>query len=126
MNVLRIAFVVGTIALLTSTESQAQSLTQLQPDNGYAVQALVWNVKKNEKTGYYDAVSKNYWRTVDTFTTMEDAQEYEDFLFFLAWNDWSKLLDELDFPYTVFVHGFDYRIVPLYSSNQLNVSKFRR
>ncbi len=125
MNVFRIALVVGTIALLTSSESQAQSLTQIEPDNGYAVQALVWNVKKNEKTGDFEATSKNYWRTAETFSTLKDAEKYEDFLLFLAINDWSKLMDELDFPYYVFVHGFDYRIVPLYSSEQRTVTKLR-
>ncbi len=126
MNAFRIALVAVAVALLSNSQSQAQSITQIEPDNGYAVQALVWNMEKDQKTGRMYVSRGNYWRTAATFPTLQQAEDYVDFLLFLADNDFDKLLDELDFPYYVHVHGFDYRIVPQYSRGQLSPSLWLR
>ena len=104
MHFTRIALT--TLASLIAFQSQANA-QQIQPA-GYKVQVLVWSIEPGAPSG-------NFWMTAATFNNYEDAADYRDFLFFLAWNDFDKLLDELDFDKHIFVHGFDYRIVPFYA-----------
>lgn len=77
----------------------------------------LYNLKSN---WLFNASSGNYWRTAETFPTLKQAEAYESYLLFLADRDFEKLLNELNFPYYVYVHGFDYRIVPRYSWSQLS------
>ena len=97
MNALRFALVASAIALLGTSTGQAADPI------GYRVDALC-----------YTNNSGNYWEPIETFDNLAAAEDYEDFLRFLADHDFDKLLDELDLPNGVFVHGFDYRVVEIY------------
>ncbi|MCA9060731.1 MAG: hypothetical protein KDA85_19600 [Planctomycetaceae bacterium] len=117
MKLAKTALLALTVALSLATvkEVHAQD-AQLTPD-GYLVQALCFG-------GYEDG---NFWVTVGCFETYQEAAEYEDYLYFLAnkgatvnargqvdTKTWQKLLDEVNLPEGVYLHGFDYRIVPYY------------
>ena len=110
MNAIRLAVIASAFALFGNSESQAESIEPI----GYRVDALC-----------YTNNSGNYWEPIETFDNLIDAEDYKDFLLFLADRDFDKLLDELDLPNGVFVHGFDYRIVAIYPPIPQYTPKYR-
>ena len=101
MKTLIFSLFVSAMTIFSASEAEAQDVSF--PPIGYAVEVSVDHYKHG-----------HIWYELEVFETEAEAEEYEDFLWFVSDRDMEKLLKEMNLPEGHYTTMF-FRVRPVYN-----------